>query len=160
VLSKGLANYAAQNASPKATARQAAAPAPVKANLPVRLNEHRISADPRGQFVTDAEINGSRVSDMLVDTGATAVVLSYEDAAAVGIYPAPADYKYSATTANGVAHIARVTLNQVRVGNLTVHDVDAYVGERGALSNSLLGMTFLSKLGRYEVASGALVLKQ
>lgn len=133
---------------------------PTRAALPVRRDEYRIPADQNGQFSTDAEINGARISRMLVDTGATLVALSYEDAAAAGVFPAPADYKYPVSTANGVAHVARVRLRDVRIGSLTVYDVDAVVGERGALSGSLLGMTFLSKLSRFEIDSGALVLRQ
>lgn len=137
-----------------------AAPPPTRAALPVRRDEYRIPADRVGQFSTDAEVNGARISNMLVDTGATLVALSYEDASAAGLFPAPADYKYQVNTANGVAHVARVRLGDVRIGNLVVHDVDAVVGERGALSGSLLGMTFLSKLSRFSIESGALVLKQ
>lgn len=136
------------------------AAAPTRAMLATQRGEHRIAADSMGQYSTDAEINGARISNMLVDTGATMVALSYEDASAVGVFPAPADYKYTVSTANGVAHVARVKLHDVRIGSLVVHDVDALVGERGALGSSLLGMTFLSRLSRFEVASGALVLRQ
>ena len=121
--------------------------------------EVRIGADSLGQYSADVEINGSRLH-MLVDTGASSVALSYEDAAAIGVYPAPADYKYGVNTANGSARVARATLRQVRIGSVVAYDVEASVGERGALSTSLLGMTFLSKLSRIEVASGALVLHQ
>ncbi|PPD44267.1 MAG: TIGR02281 family clan AA aspartic protease [Methylocystis sp.] len=136
------------------------APAPTRAILPARRSDEiRIAADRGGQFSTDAEVNGARISGMLVDTGATLVALSYEDASAAGLFPSPADYRYQVSTANGVAHVAKVRLHDVRIGNLVVHDVDAVVGERGALGNSLLGMTFLSKLSRFSVESGSLVLK-
>lgn len=146
--------------SSNAKARPAPPPGPVRAVLPVRRDEVRIGADPLGQFSTDAQVNGAHISRMLVDTGATLVALSYEDAAAAGVFPSPSDFKYQVNTANGVAHVARVRLNDVRIGSLVVHDVDAVVGERGALSGSLLGMTFLSKLSKFEVGSGALTLKQ
>jgi aspartyl protease family protein len=139
--------------------RAAAPAAPIRAMLPVRRDEVRIPADGGGQYSIDTEVNGSRLR-MMVDTGATLVALSYEDAARAGLFPAPADYKYPVNTANGVAHVARVKLNDVRIGNIVVHDVAAVVGERGALSGSLLGMTFLSKLSKFEVESGSLVLKQ
>jgi aspartyl protease family protein len=121
--------------------------------------EYRIDADPQGQYFTTVEIAGARFR-MLVDTGATSVALSYEDAAAAGIFPFPSDYKYAVSTANGVGRVARVTLSQVRVGSLVVRDVDAVVGERGALGASLLGMTFLSKLSKIESSRGTLVLRQ
>ncbi|QGM98506.1 retropepsin-like aspartic protease family protein [Methylocystis parvus] len=148
-------------ASGAAPAQAIAVPAaPMRAVLPVRRDEVRIAADRVGQYSTDVEVNGARLYRMMVDTGATLVALSYEDAAAAGLYPAPADYKYQVNTANGVAHVARVRLNDVRIGNIVVHDVDAVVGERGALSGSLLGMTFLSKLQKFSIESGALVLQQ
>ncbi len=160
-MAKGLAYFSARNAQLQPTnVRKDAPAAPTKVNLAVRRNEYRINADAHGQFTTDAEINGSRIAGMMVDTGASTVALSYEDAAAIGVFPAPADYKYSANTANGVAHVAHAKLHEIRVGSLTVNDVDALIGERGALNGSLLGMTFLSKLSHFEVDSGALVLKQ
>jgi aspartyl protease family protein len=122
-------------------------------------SEHRIAADQQGQYFTDVDINGARLR-MLVDTGATSVALSYEDAAAAGVFPFPSDYKYAVSTANGVARVARIRLNQVRVGQLVVRDVEAVVGEKGALSASLLGMTFLSRLSKIESARGTLVLRQ
>jgi aspartyl protease family protein len=147
-------------AAPQAALQRAAIPpAPTRAALPVRRDEVQIPADAVGQYSIDAEVNGSRLK-MMVDTGATLVALSYEDAARAGLFPAPADYKYPVNTANGVAHVARVKLNDVRINNLVVHDVDAVVGERGALSGSLLGMTFLSRLSKFAVESGSLVLKQ
>lgn len=149
-----------EGASPKAARQTASIPAaPMRASLPLRRDEVQIPADAGGQYSIDAEVNGSRLR-MMVDTGATLVALSYEDAAKAAIFPAPADYKYQVNTANGVAHVARVKLNDVRINNIVVHDVDAVVGERGALAGSLLGMTFLSKLSKFTVESGSLVLKQ
>jgi aspartyl protease family protein len=121
--------------------------------------EHRIAADQQGQFFADVEIDGKSLH-MLVDTGASSVALSYDDAAAAGIFPLPADYKFPVSTANGIARVAHVKLRNVRLGPLLVQDVEAVVGERGALGSSLLGMTFLSRLSRIEAASGALVLCQ
>lgn len=142
-----------------ANAVQAKRPAPIAQAPRAGYGEYRIDADRLGQYSADVEVNGSRIH-MLVDTGASSVALSYEDAAAIGVYPAPADYKYAVSTANGSARVARAMLRDVRLGSLVVHDVEALVGERGALSSSLLGMTFLSKLSKIEVASGALVLRQ
>lgn len=118
-----------------------------------------LAVDGSGHYVADLEIEGSRIR-MLVDTGASLVALSYEDAGILGFYPAPSDYKYAVGTANGTARVARVKLRQMRLGTLVVHDVDALIGERGALSSSLLGMSFLSKLSRVEASAGRLVLTQ
>lgn len=119
--------------------------------------EEHLSPDRNGQFSSNVEINGARVH-MLVDTGASSVALSYEDAAAIGVLPAPSDYKYAVSTANGVGRVARVHLRQVRLGFLVVENVEALIGERGALQTSLLGMTFLSKL-HVEMGSGGLNLR-
>jgi aspartyl protease family protein len=121
--------------------------------------EAMIAADRLGQYATEVEVNGARVH-MLVDTGASSVVLSYDDAAAAGFYPGPADFKFSAQTANGVSRMARVRLRQMRLGAIALDNVDAYVADRGALGASLLGMTFLSRLSHFEAASGRMVLRQ
>jgi aspartyl protease family protein len=130
-----------------------------RADAPRGYGEYRIAADQLGQYSTDVDINGARVH-VIVDTGATYVALSHEDAARIGAVPAPGDYKHSVSTANGAAHVAKVMLNDVRLGSLLINNVEAFVGERGALSTSLLGMSFLRRLSKIEVASGALMLKQ
>ncbi|MBU3886943.1 TIGR02281 family clan AA aspartic protease [Methylosinus sporium] len=145
---------------------QAEYAAPMRAYAPVApatpnaaIGEAIIPADRLGQYSANVEIEGQRVR-MLVDTGASTVVLSYEDAAAIGCLPAPADFKYPAQTANGVAHMAWVKLREARLGQVALRDVDAYVAERGALGASLLGMTFLSRLSHIEAGNGKLVLRQ
>lgn len=118
-----------------------------------------IPVDRSGHYMTDAEINGVRVANMMVDTGATLVSLSYEDAESLGVVPAEDEFRYTSNTANGVAHNAHIKLREVRVGGLSAYDVDASVGEKGALAQSLLGMSYLSKLGGFEVTYGALVMR-
>jgi aspartyl protease family protein len=146
--------------------QQADYAAPMRAYAPVAPaaplaapGEATIAADRLGQYSANVEIEGQRVR-MLVDTGASTVVLSYEDAAAIGYLPAPADFKYPAQTANGVTRMARVKLREARLGQVALRDVDAYVAERNALGASLLGMTFLSRLSRIEAGAGKLVLRQ
>lgn len=154
-----------QTKSPVQTAATVGVARPTVSQVPAPMpprsgsGEITIRADNSGQYFAEVEIDGTRIH-MLVDTGASAVALSHEDAAALGFYPAPADYKFAVRTANGTARVARVRLPRVRLGPIVVYDVEAFVGERGALGSSLLGMTFLSKLSRVEAASGALVLEQ
>lgn len=121
--------------------------------------EYRIAADSVGQYSTSVDINGARI-EALVDTGATFVVLSHEDAVKARVSPNPGDYTKSVSTANGTVKVARVTLQDVRVGSLVLSNVEALVGPPGALSTTLLGMSFLGRLSKIEVASGALLLKQ
>jgi aspartyl protease family protein len=121
-------------------------------------NVVRLTAGTHGHFVTDAEVNGRRI-EVMVDTGASVVALTHEDAQTVGIYVQPSDFKYQVQTANGPARIALVNLERVSIGNITVYDVRAAVGERGAMTTTLLGMSFLSKLRRTEMRGGELILE-
>ncbi|MBS0242823.1 MAG: TIGR02281 family clan AA aspartic protease [Proteobacteria bacterium] len=111
-----------------------------------------------GHFHANAEING-RAIPVLVDTGATLVAMSYEDAQAAGISVAPGDFRYTSETANGRASYARVVLEEVRVGNVVVRNVQAAVSQPGRLRGTLLGMSFLGQL-RMEMRDGTLVLEQ
>jgi len=117
------------------------------------------AADSQGQFLVEPIVNGIRLR-MLVDTGASLVVLSREDARRLGINPAPADFWATVSTANGAIQVAPVLLKEIKVGELSVHGVPAAVLPDNKLQVGLLGMSFLSKLSHFEVASGRLVLKQ
>jgi aspartyl protease family protein len=117
-----------------------------------------LRADSGGHFMADAYINGRRVA-VMVDTGATIVALSNEDAAAAGIFPRESDFTGRVNTANGIARVAYVMLDSVAIGDITVRGVRAAIAERGRLSTSLLGMSFLSKLKRAEISRSTLVLE-
>lgn len=112
-----------------------------------------------GHFVADADINGRLVS-VMVDTGASMVALSWEDAQAAGVTPRNSDFTGRVNTANGVARVAPITLDRVSIGNVMVRNVRAVVSEPGALQQTLLGMSFLGQLRRAEMRSGRLVLEE
>lgn len=118
-----------------------------------------LRAERSGHFHTEAEINGRPV-EVMVDTGATLVALSYEDAESAGIYLKPQDFTHGVSTANGRAKVAPVTLGRVSIGDITVRNVQAVVSEPGRLSTSLLGMSFLGRLSRFEMRSGTLHLAE
>jgi len=118
-----------------------------------------VDGDRRGHFKVEARIDG-RYLDFIVDTGASLVVLRESDAAQVGIRPMPRDYNASVSTANGKIKAARTKLDRVELGGITVYDVAALVLPDEALAQNLLGVSFLSRLKRYEVADGRLVLEQ
>ena len=118
-----------------------------------------IEAERNGHFNIEADINGRSIP-VMIDTGATMVVLSYEDAERAGLLLSDKDFTRSVSTANGVARVAPVTLDRVSIGNITVRDVPAAVAESGRLGTSLLGMTFLSRLSRFDMRSGRLVLQE
>ena len=149
--------------SPVAAAKRDAAPAPTLAVLtpPPRsaLDTYYIPANSYGQYAADVLVEGQPLR-MLVDTGATWMALRNEDAAAIGVFPLPGDYKVQISTANGMARAAAVKLRQVQIGSIELFNVDALVGEAGAMKVSLLGMTFLSRLSNVEIASGALTLRR
>jgi aspartyl protease family protein len=117
-----------------------------------------IKADARGQFNADVEIEGQRIP-MLVDTGATLITLAWPDAQRIGVRPAPADFKINVHTASGIEKGARVNLAEVRVGSLTVRNVEAIVLPEKIQASSLLGMSFLQKV-KFEIADGSLILRQ
>lgn len=118
-----------------------------------------INASEYGHFQSTVSINGRPV-DVMVDTGASVVALSYEDAERAGIYVRDADFTATARTANGVARFAPIRINDIRLGDILVHNVQGSVAERGKLSTSLLGMTFLSKLSKVEMQPNRLLLRQ
>lgn len=118
-----------------------------------------VTRDSRGHFKTDARVEGRRL-DFMVDTGASVIALNERSAAQIGIRPRPSDYTANVSTANGSIKAARTRLAMVDIGGLVVRDVDALVLPDEALSENLLGMSYLSKLRRFEVANGKLVMEQ
>lgn len=117
-----------------------------------------IKAGDHGHFLADAEIDNSRVK-VLIDTGASKVALSYEDAERIGLKPFTLDFDVPLHTANGVVKAAQVTLRRVEIGNLLVRDVEAVVLPEGAFRGTLLGMSFLSRLSGFRVSGGMLTLE-
>ncbi len=117
-----------------------------------------LKAGDLGHFTVMAEINGRNVK-VMVDTGASAVALSYEDARDIGLHPANLDYNVPVSTANGVTKAAGVSLDKVEIDGVRVSDVQGLVLPEGVLSGSLLGMSFLSKLKSFKVEDGVLYLK-
>ncbi|MFA8440546.1 TIGR02281 family clan AA aspartic protease [Yoonia sp.] len=118
-------------------------------------------AAPRGNdghYHLTLEINGAAV-DFVVDTGASQVVLSQQDAARIGLDPATLDYSGNANTANGVVRTAPVILDQVVLGGITDRNIPAVVNG-GAMDDSLLGMTYLGLYDRIEISDGRLVLNR
>lgn len=116
-----------------------------------------IPPDGRGHFVLTATADGIETR-FLIDTGASVVVLSRPDAAALGLHPDMLDYTIRLSTANGEIAAAPVVLREIAIGDLRVADVDAVV-VRSPLEVSLLGASFLSRLDGYEVSPAGLTLR-
>jgi aspartyl protease family protein len=136
-----------RSAAPSAPAAQAA------------LRSLSIPRDGRGHFLAEGRIDGQRIGFM-VDTGASVVALNESSAARFGLRPSPNDYNAAVTTANGTVKAARTRLAMLDVGGLIARDVEAMVLPDEALSENLLGLSFLSKLKRFEYANGQMVLEQ
>lgn len=117
-----------------------------------------LRAQRNGHFITEAEVNGRRI-EVMVDTGASIIALTYEDAAAIGVEPSPRDFTHQVSTANGASRVAPVRLDRVMIGDIMVRDVQAVVTERGKLGVTLLGNSFLSRV-TYRMANGRLVIEE
>jgi aspartyl protease family protein len=111
-----------------------------------------------GDFALGAQINGARVP-MVLDTGASSVVLTHEAARAAGLPLQMLDYNVSVDTANGRTRAALVTLDRLAVGGLTERAVPALIAQPGQLKSSLLGMTFLNRLESWEVRGDRLRMR-
>jgi aspartyl protease family protein len=118
-----------------------------------------LQADRRGHFATDLSVNNQFVK-ALVDTGASVVAFSHEDALKAGIRPKPGDYIIPMQTANGIVRAAKARIPEVRLQGIVVRDVEATIMPPGALNITLLGMSFLKRLKSFEMNGNTLVLKQ
>jgi aspartyl protease family protein len=145
---------ASATASPKV-----AAVTPVEAPAPASNRSLTIPRDGRGHFATEARIDGQRIAFM-VDTGASVVALNESSAARFGLRPIPNQYTATVTTANGTLKGAPTRIAMIEIGGLIVRDVDAVVLPDEALSENLLGLSFLSRLKRFEYSDGQMILQQ
>ncbi len=118
-----------------------------------------IRAGAHGHYVTTASIEHMPVT-VLVDTGASKVALSYEDAERVGLNPFALDFDQPVATANGLVKAAMITLRRVEIENVVVHDVDGMVLPEGAMQGTLLGMSFLGRLSGFRMSDGTLYLEE
>jgi len=118
----------------------------------------RIRRRPDGHFVAKAHVNGLLVS-MLIDTGASTVVLKRDEAHRLGFDVDRLKYSVPVQTANGTTYAAHVRLRNVRLGPISLNDVEALVAKPGALKENLLGMSFLSRLRSYEFTTDTLTLR-
>jgi aspartyl protease family protein len=142
---------------PTAQAADVAVTAPTPPTTTAGSGEASIAKGPDGHFWADADVDGQQLH-FLVDTGATAVALTADDARRLGINPDSLDYTYTVTTASGQARAAAVKLSTVSVGGAQVYDVQALVIDKG-LETSLLGMTYLGRLSKFEATPNAMILK-
>jgi aspartyl protease family protein len=118
----------------------------------------QISRGQAGEFALQARINGVS-TPMVIDTGATSVVLTYETAKAVGLPLELLEYDVDVETAGGHTKAARLTLDRLAIGKLVERSVPALVVPHGQMKTNLLGMSFLDRLESWEVRADRLMLR-
>jgi aspartyl protease family protein len=117
----------------------------------------QVARGQAGEFALRAKINGVDVP-MVIDTGATSVVLTYETAKAAGLPLELLEYDVDVETAGGHTRAARLTLDRLAIGKLVERSVPALVVPRGQMKTNLLGMSFLDRLESWEVRADRLML--
>ncbi|MBV9460289.1 MAG: TIGR02281 family clan AA aspartic protease [Bradyrhizobium sp.] len=118
----------------------------------------QIPRGSNGEFTVQARINGV-AAPMVVDTGATSVVLTYETAKVIGLPLELLNYDVDVQTAGGHTKAARLWLDRMAVGKLVERSVPALVVPRGQMTTNLLGMSFLDRLESLEVRADQLLLR-
>lgn len=113
---------------------------------------------PDGHYYLAAKVNGAKMR-FVIDTGATDIVLSREDAIAAGLHPEGLNFTGRANTANGLVQTAPVRLDSLAVGGIVDRNVRAVVNS-GDLHQSLLGMGYLERFSSVSIADGKLVLQR
>jgi aspartyl protease family protein len=111
-----------------------------------------------GDFRVGAEVNGVRVA-MVLDTGASSVVLTHDAAMAAGLPLEFVKYSVNVETANGRTLAAPVTLDRISVGGIVEREVPALIAQPGQLKLSLLGMSFLNRLQSWEVRGSRVMMR-
>lgn len=134
---------------------QAATPAPV--STPATGDAAEVPKAPDGHYWADALIEGRAVR-VMVDTGASVVALTRDDAARLGLDLEPADFSGTVVTASGTVRAAPVRLQAVAVAGARVTSVEALVVEHG-LPHSLLGMSYLGRLSSFSATPVGLTLR-
>jgi aspartyl protease family protein len=117
----------------------------------------QIARGQSGEFALQAKINGVNAA-MVIDTGATSVVLTYETAKAAGLPLELLEYDVDVETAGGHTRAARLTLDRLAIGKLVERSVPALVVPHGQMKTNLLGMSFLDRLESWEVHADRLML--
>ena len=128
----------------------------IRADRPARAVQ--IARGQTGEFSLNAKINGVN-APMVIDTGATSVVLTYETAKSAGLPLELLDYNVNVETAGGHTRAARLTLDRLAIGRLIERSVPALVVPRGQMKTNLLGMSFLDRLESWEVRADRLMLR-
>jgi aspartyl protease family protein len=119
----------------------------------------RLEGDEQGHFNAQFKVNGRSI-DGMVDTGASMIAINVSTARRLGLNLGSSDFRHPVNTANGTIMGAIAALDSVQIGRIQVKGVDAMVLEDRALSGTLVGMSFLSRLSSFRIENGVLVMEQ
>ena len=111
-----------------------------------------------GDFQVTAQVNTARVP-MVLDTGASSVMLTRDAAIAAGLPEVMIKYNVNIETANGRTYAAAAVIDRIAVGGIVERAVPALIAQPGTLKTSLLGMSFLSRLQGWEVRGDKVVMR-
>ena len=159
IVPRYFAKFDATQGVHSAAAMQAARPTSAPQPAAVDSRSVTLSRNAQGHFQVNGIVNGRRMNFM-VDTGASVIALTARDAASFGVHPAERDFTVQVKTANGMVKAAPVELDMVEIEDIMVRNVAAVVMPDGVLADNLLGMSFLTRLHRWQFADGKLVLEQ
>lgn len=116
-----------------------------------------IVRDASGHFVLDGRVNGSR-TQFLLDTGASAVVLTYDDARRAGFKEQDLTFSVPVSTANGRALVAPIKIDTITIGDHTLRGIRGFVGREGSLEASLFGLSALDRLQGWRIEGDKLIM--
>jgi len=116
-----------------------------------------IVRDASGHFVLDGRVNGAR-TQFLLDTGASAVVLTYEDARRAGFKEQDLTFSVPVSTANGRALVAPIKIDTITIGDHTLRGIRGFVGREGSLEASLFGLSALDRLQGWRIEGDKLIM--
>nr|WP_163272475.1 TIGR02281 family clan AA aspartic protease [Chelativorans alearense] len=153
----GMLRRVLEEETPREAVRRTAAP--VKRAEPLSGRKVRIPSDGRGHYAAEFKLNG-RTIHAVVDTGATFVAINESTARRIGLKLSQSDFRHRVDTANGTTAAAAAAIGNLQIGRIFVEDVQAVVLKDEALSGTLVGMSFLNRLSRFEMENGALLLEQ
>ncbi len=131
--------------------------APQSANISNDGTSVMFTRSITGSFKLNVTVNDVKIK-MVFDTGASAVVLSHDDAKSIGIDVDNLRYNIRVQTANGISQASSMSINNIRIGNIERSNIKAFIAKENALETSLLGMSFLQTLSGYSVIGDKLEL--
>jgi aspartyl protease family protein len=155
--SKVSSQASSQNASQASSQRQQQAKS--SAHYTSGKRQVSIKADARGHYIASFKANGRPIKG-LIDTGATYIAMNETTARQVGLRVSASDFKHTASTANGKTSAAFAILDRLKIGSIEVSNIDVFILKDRALSETLIGMSFISKLSSFKVENSKLILTQ